>query len=319
MAKVIIGIHGLGNKPRKEVLEDWWEKSIIEGLEKLDKPYLLPHFEMVYWADIIHDKPLDENIEDKNDPYYIEEKYMPGVEDPVPENNSIRQKVLDFIEGQLDKLILNKDFTVNYSAITDLFIRRYFKDLELYYAKECHDKNDIKCVARTLIRERLAEVINKYKYDEIMLVAHSMGSIIAYDVLTFVLPEIKIHTFISFGSPLGFPVVQGKIASEWQSKKIDRPNLKTPPGVTNHWYNFADLRDKIAVIYQLGKNYDANGHGIAPRDFVVHNDYRTEVEPNHHKSFGYLRTPELAEVLYSFAKKENLIARIVSKMRSLAR
>lgn len=314
MAKVIIGIHGLGNKPRKEVLEKWWKKSMIEGLEKLNKPYKLPRFEMVYWADVIYDKPLDENITDIYDPYYISEKYIPGLANPIAENNSLRQRVLNFIEEQLDKLFLNADFTVNYSRITDMLIHRYFRDLELYYAKKCNDKNDIRCVARTLIRERLALVLDKYKHDEIILISHSMGSIIAYDVLTFLMPEINIHSFISLGSPLGFPVVQGKIASEWQSKKIKQPNLKTPPGVTNQWYNFADLRDKVAMIYQLSKNFEANGHGIVPKDFVVHNDYQTEIEPNHHKSFGYLRTPELAEVLYPFIYERNTFQKLKSKV-----
>ncbi len=33
MTKVIIGIHGLANKPMRETLADWWEKAIREGLE----------------------------------------------------------------------------------------------------------------------------------------------------------------------------------------------------------------------------------------------------------------------------------------------
>ena len=35
MAKVIIGIHGLGNKPPKDILEKWWKLSIEEGFKKM--------------------------------------------------------------------------------------------------------------------------------------------------------------------------------------------------------------------------------------------------------------------------------------------
>ena len=33
MAKVIIAIHGLANKPPKKLLENWWKKAINEGYE----------------------------------------------------------------------------------------------------------------------------------------------------------------------------------------------------------------------------------------------------------------------------------------------
>lgn len=300
MAKVIIGIHGLGNKPSKEILEEWWRMAMQEGLDKLDKPYELPKFELVYWADILYEKPLDGQIEDKEDSYFLEEKYTTGFQHLVPEDHSLRQKVLDFLEGQLDKLILNDDFTINYNGITDAFIHRYFKDLEVYYAKECADQNDIRCTARKLIRECLVSVLEKYKDDEILLIGHSMGSIVAYDVLTFLDPDINIHTFITIGSPLGFPVVQGKIAAEWHSKRLVPPKLKTPSRVKKHWYNFADLKDKVALIYQLSKNYKANSRGIKPRDFVVNNDYQINDEANHHKSFGYLRTEPFSQVILEY-------------------
>jgi len=34
MAKVIIGIHGLANKPEKEALKQWWHDAIVEGGQK---------------------------------------------------------------------------------------------------------------------------------------------------------------------------------------------------------------------------------------------------------------------------------------------
>ena len=317
MAKVIIGIHGLGNKPPKETLEDWWKKAMLEGLNKLNTPYNFPTFEFVYWADILYEKPLDEKINDKNDPYFLDEGYTPGLPDFESEDNSIRQKVLDFLEEQLDKLFLNDDLTINYNGISDAIIHRYFKDLEIYYAEECFDDNDIRCEARKLIRDRLVEVIQKYKGDDIFLIGHSMGSIIAYDVLTFLMPEINIHTFITIGSPLGFPVVQGKIAAEWHAKRLVPPNLKTPPRVKKHWYNFADLNDKVALIYQLSKNFKANWRGIKPMDFVVYNDYQIENEFNPHKSFGYLRTPEFSKVLHEFSVEESFTKKVLSRFYSI--
>ncbi len=317
MANVIIGIHGLGNKPSKDLLEDWWEKAMLEGLDKLDKSYDLPKFELVYWADILYEKPLDARIEDIEDPYYLDEPYTPGRNDFEVEDHRVRQKILDFLEDQLDSLFLNDDLTINYAGITDVFIGRYFKDLEVYYAKECLDKNDIRCNERQLIRDRLVEVLNKYKNYNIILIAHSMGSIIAYDVLTFLLPEFNIHTFITIGSPLGFPIIQGKIAAEWNAKKLVPAKLKTPPGVKKYWYNFADLQDKVALIYNLSNNYEANWRNIKPLNFVVNNDYHSEKDFNPHKSFGYLRTSEFSSILSGFCTGQGFVIKMLHLFFSL--
>lgn len=314
MAKVIIGIHGLGNKPSKNILENWWREAMLEGLEKLNKPLDLPEFELVYWSDILHKQPQDVNILEADNPLHLHEKYVHGLANIEPEDNSLRQKLLNFLEDQLDKLFLNDDLTINYSGISDAIIHRYFKDLEFYYTQECLDKNNDKCTARSMIRDRLVEVVEKYKDDEIMLIGHSMGSIIAYDVLTFLMPDIRIHTFVTIGSPLGFPVVQGKIAAEWSSKRLVPPKLKTPPGVKRHWYNFADLKDKVALIYQLDKNFRRNYRGIKVQDFIVQNDYQIDGNANHHKSYGYLRTKEFSAALSKFSHRKSILKNLLSKI-----
>ena len=85
MKKVIIGIHGLKNKAPRKLLSDWWQDSIHEGLNRhcTDKDF---HFELVYWADLNYEKPLDPNINDKDDPLYIINPYVPGIGvDEIPE------------------------------------------------------------------------------------------------------------------------------------------------------------------------------------------------------------------------------------------
>jgi hypothetical protein len=65
--KIIIGVHGLGNKPSKELLETWWKWAIMEGLRIVGKPRFDINFELVYWADIQYPNPLNPNITDEDD------------------------------------------------------------------------------------------------------------------------------------------------------------------------------------------------------------------------------------------------------------
>ena len=306
MSKVIIGIHGLGNKPSKKTLEEWWIKSILEGLEGIDKNKINFNFELIYWADVLNEKPLDETIIDREDPYYLEEKYNPAPGNLNPKEHRIRKKILGFLEKQMDKIFLNEDLSINYSFISDIIIHKYFKELEIYYTEECYDSENIKCAAKDIIRKRAVEVIRKYKKQEIMLIAHSMGSIIAYDVLTFILPEIKIDTFVTMGSPLGLPIIMSKIASEQNMKVHMKEKLKTPPGVKRNWYNFSDLEDKVAMNYNLEDDYNENALGVKATDIIVNNNYEINGERNPHKSYGYLRTTEFSKVLYEFLIRKKI-------------
>ena len=306
MANVIIGIHGLGNKPPRQLLEHWWELAMIEGLKANNFDILFPKFEMVYWADVLYDKALSKSEKDINSPWYLIERYVKASKDFPYENHETREKIVDYLGHQLNKVFLNDDLSLNYSFITDTIVHRYFKDLEAYYAESLNVGKDKVCKAKDLIRKRLLEVLEKYKDDNIMLVSHSMGSIVAFDVLKFNTPHININTFITMGSPLGLPVVITKIAAEQKQIYTDGMQMATPAAVLKNWYNFADILDKVAFYFKLADDFSENLHGIKPIDFLVVNNYETEEIRNPHKSFGYLRTPEFSKVLHEFIATEQL-------------
>ncbi len=298
MLKVIIGIHGLGNKPPKNTLEKWWISSINEGLKKIGKPIPPFTFELVYWADILHEKPKDINCTDKNDPLCLREKYLPSTGSSIAEDHSTRKKILDYLNKEIDSLFLNEDFTLNYSFVSDKIISHWFKDLEAYYTENPITGTSTK--ANELIRKRTVDVLQKYANDEILVIAHSMGSIIAYDVLAFDVPKIKVDSFITIGSPLGVPVVKSKIAAERKLNHIKTKHLHTPGSIERRWYNFSDLEDKVAFNYKLSDDYGINRNLVKPIDFIVNNDYEINGERNPHKSYGYLRTTEVASKITEF-------------------
>ncbi len=128
-----------------------------------------------------------------------------------------------------------------------------------------------------------------------MLIAHSMGSIIAYDVLadaSRTLPGLEISHFVTVGSPLGLAAVKEMIAAPWRV-----------PECVARWSNFADPRDHVARWdTRLSSDYRANGTGVTVSDHLVINGYLSPSgKPNPHKIYGYLRTPEMSELIASFA------------------
>lgn len=319
MKKVIIGVHGLGNKPPKYLLEKWWKDAIKEGFNKIDLNIQMPEFELVYWADILHEKPLNKWEKDPDSPHYLKEPYKKSSKKYIIEDHTYQQDLIDFISTQLNKIFLNEDKTLNYGFISDFILHNFFKDLEIYYTEVCKDKYDVTCKAKHLIRKRIIDVINKYKDDEILIIAHSMGSIITFDVLSFLLPETKIHTLVTIGSPLGLPVVISKIASEYKTNPNAQGYMATPPGVTHHWFNLADIQDKVALNYKLNDDFNSNSNGVTPIDSLIVNDFEIDNHKNSHKSYGYLRAPEMSKILSGFMnkKKTNLADKVVGKLEQL--
>jgi len=304
MARIIIGIHGLGNKPDKPTLKKWWRMSMIEGLKSIGKEDTsISKFEMVYWADVMYEKPLDKSVKNPESPFLLEERYTKAPSDFQVEDHSLRMSIIDFIGKQLNDIFLNEDFSLNYSFITDYIVSKYFRELEVYYRDDC-EENIQECKTKDKIKSRLVNALEKYKNDEIMLVCHSMGTIIAYDVLTFLAPQIKVHSLVTMGSPLGLPVIISKIAAEHKRRMEKEIKMVTPPGVYINWFNFSDILDKIAFNFKLADDFTENDHGVKPVDFQVVNDYHINGVHNPHKSFGYLRTKEFAKVLYEFITRD---------------
>jgi len=306
MKKVIIGIHGLGNKPPKSLLQKWWKDSIVEGFINASLSAKLPDFELIYWADILYDKPMNNREKDHKSIYFLDEPYTKAPDTSELKDHTFRKRVLKFISKYLKKILLNEDKTLNYSFLTGYIVKKYFKDLDIYYLDDCKDENNNLCKARELIRNRIADAINKYEDCEICIIAHSMGSIVAYDVLNYLLPNKKISTFITIGSPLGLPIVISKIAEEQKKLFCEKPILTTPPGITSNWFNLADLNDFVALNYRIEDDFSSNEYNVAPQDVLVRNNYHINGISNPHKSFGYLRAPEVSLILDEFIGNEDL-------------
>ncbi|MCG8617152.1 MAG: hypothetical protein MI802_13115, partial [Desulfobacterales bacterium] len=257
MSKVLIGIHGLSNKPEKEVLASWWEKAILEGLTKntgMENPII--DFQSVYWADVTYDNP------DPNPDAYQEAPN--GALKTYEESwmDSIRKNVFEWGGNIVDA---TKKY-LGMNSIADEVLKRKLTDLSRYYKDQ---------TVRNELRKRLHETILDNREKRIMILSHSMGTIIAYDVLRKLgadFPRIVIDHFVTLGSPLGLPHVKHKIAME-------HTHVRTP-SIVKKWSNFADKRDPVALDINLVGDYEPNADGVQVTDDLVANDW----SGIHHKS-----------------------------------
>lgn len=310
--RIIIAIHGLDNKPCKKILKKWWQKSIIEGLSLHEHEVNKFEFEMVYWAHVLYEQPLDPTINEEEHPLYLDEPYVPMVTEKKVRRKSRLKRLFDKFEGVVDGLFLSKNNFINFEYIFNAVIKRSFRDLDTYYNDDLKMDTQLdEPHAREKIRNHLREALQEHKNKEIMLIAHSMGSIIAYDVIYELQSEVDIHTFITIGSPLGLPMIMKKIFEQQKQSFDPTSKLKTPENV-HRWYNHADEHDRVAMNSDLAQEFEANNLGIKPIDSAIENDFKHWKTGNAHKSYGYLRTPEIAKIIGSFLNDQptNILQKI---------
>jgi hypothetical protein len=276
----VLGIHGLLNKPPAETLETWWRESLDEGLRRnVDATPDYP-FTLAYWADVRHAAPIA--LEDLDQPYVPAAGAGPL---PAYEGGPLHQArafVSKWGGAALDK---EKDL-IGLGRNVESMIGVGFDDLDEYYQN---------ADTRRRMRDRLQKLLLEHRDDRILLVAHSMGSIIAYDVLRELEsdPSFSVAHLVTIGSPLGLPIVARKVREEFGG-------TTTPRGVLR-WTNVSDPGDKVALDCELADEYEPSADGVAVTDVFIVNGYVTEAgEANNHKSYGYLRAPELTALLVEF-------------------
>lgn len=277
MSHIILGIHGLGNKPPKEQHGPDWLKAIHEGLERnCSLTGAQIHFDLIFWAPINYDPLL------LNDP---EPYRVTPLDQPI---KKYRDGWLSLIRAYASDvpgdMITKAREWLGVGPLTDLVLSKKLTDLGKYRSDQ---------VNRDTLRGMVKKAIVDNQNKRITLIAHSMGSIVAYDALRELGHDnvnIHVDNFITIGSPLGLPMVVTDIHKEWGT-------LRTP-SLVRRWVNFADPRDPVAFDTHLRNDYDANDQGVRVEDDVILNNYVDEGQkPNYHKIYGYLRCPEMSDVL----------------------
>lgn len=279
---VIIGIHGLRNKPPADNLQALWARGILDGLQRNEGRTSDegPRFKMVYWADVTYPEG---SLDPRDYPVYDGTGKFPEYEEGFWA--SLRAFGSDLLDTPLDAA---KQLT-GIDPAGEVFLRKRFEDLHRYY-----NEADIRDALRKRMRDALTSPENVGK--RVMVIAHSMGSIVAYDTLRLIGQErrdIVVDHFVTIGSPLGLPTVKYKI---WE----ENDRVRTP-SIVRKWTNLSERRDPVAFDTHLARDFKPNDAGVAVRDDLVINDtVPGKGLPDFHSSVGYLRTPEMSRIIRDF-------------------
>ncbi|MFQ6030532.1 MAG: hypothetical protein ACE5Q6_23920 [Dehalococcoidia bacterium] len=321
--KVIIGIHGLSNKPEKQTLKEWWWKSITDGVSAkrngggspstdAERGEILGENDcaMAYWADIMYQYPT-----------YVYTSTQPYVKisGPPPAYQTgpfdlVRKWFRSAVTSLWDRR--RRLFSTElYDRLANQFLKVLLKDLHYYwnegsvrpftYWKDdawVSEPREIKAEElQACLKDEVQAKLEEDPESEILVIAHSMGTIIAFDCIAgpdWPVPEGHKVQLITIGSPLGLPTVRAHL------QRDARGRVSYPENRLISWHNFADPKDLVAAVPYLRPHFkDSNGTAQV-EDSLIQNDYHDrDNSRNSHKSFGYLRCPEVATLIDDFLRR----------------
>jgi len=159
------------------------------------------------------------------------------------------------------------------------------------------NKNNIACDIREIFKKEIRPLLNNN--DEVLIIGHSLGSVIAYDAI-WELSHIEHITnkidFLTIGSPLGMNYVQQRLmGNKYLGKKKYPTNIR-------RWINISAEGDVTALdrIFSddFGEMLDLKIiDSIEDHCEGIYNFFRNDEGLNCHRSYGYLVNPIVGKVI----------------------
>jgi len=280
-AKSVVYIHGIGNKIVAPALKLEWDHALYAR-------DLGQTSQMAYWADIRYPEPLGSNNDlappietadsadvanfgsaDETVAQITSMAAYDGLDDPEAAamfDSKFAHELIaseSLVMPQAETLAVDPTAPIpglirepGFWLVTKLFI----PDAHAYFFNRQQ---------RQGIQDRLRTVLESAP-KPVLIVAHSLGSIIAYDVLhEDRFADLHVAALLTFGSQLGVRAIQDRV----------RPPLEVPTPVLGGWHNYLDKNDRLP----MGK--------LLKPFFVPHVIYDHWVDnpaPNNHDGVSYL-------------------------------
>ena len=235
----IVFIHGLSNKPPVEDLRRIWLDSLrasVDGDQGFDLSSVGVRDSFVYWANHFYDTPLSASDYESRSKE-LADSVSDEVELQASEWMTAMSAKFPMEEEEVFEDAPVSDDTEEYERIPlPWFIKKKIME---HFLKEAHAYLFNVDGVRDTIRDQVIEVLNAAAPDSPkVLVGHSQGSMIAYDILTGDDRCPEVDGLLTLGSPLGVDEVQDKLV--WTREN------GFPHKVKGDWVNVYDPFDVVA-------------------------------------------------------------------------
>lgn len=278
---LILYVPGLLPKPEPGVHKVALRRCLVEGVRRLD-PQIANDiansersFDVVAWTYDFYRERRDFSLDAASVDTLIEQAN--ATQQDIIEASSAGKRLLRWIYRVGDMF----PFLIPHLASER--VELHMRDLRRYV----RNVNDIGEHTREMLKMPLRAAHESHR--PVLLIAHSMGSVIAYDSLWEMShdarDELQLDVFLTMGSPLGQNYLQRRILGH------DLSGTARYPENIRRWINLAAVGDMTAIDPVLkndfGEMLDLDIVECID-DIEIYNFFRLQGELNVHAEYGYL-------------------------------
>lgn len=295
----IIVVHGRGAKPPKECKLRYVRQVLIESVRRVDPKvarWLKVHPEVIqlaYCADLFHRR------------FKLRPESCAGYREPIRRLLHESERYPNWVLFRSFLRDLGADVAGLLARLFSLETRRlyfesHFSDVIPYFSDAA-----FAAAIRQRLKRLLVPALRSGR--RILLIGHSLGSIVAYDTLWEISHRVRhrsiwkraVTCFLTLGSPLGDETVRAHLLG-W-----DRPGRQRFPTNVQRWVNLSARGDLICYDARLGNDFRPMRRlGLIP-DIEEKANLCTIYRGrdgvwNPHKLYGYLILPEVGRLVADF-------------------
>ena len=289
-AAQIIFVPGLLPKPREEIHCEALLRCLLAGVERIDPDIAAQlvaaqgSFELVSWTYDFYGEHRDFALD------------APSV-DALIEQGEVRQRDQDEATGWRKRLarsvlMLADHLPFLIPHVVNDRMRLHLRDLRRYLG----NRNEVAEHTRDILKTSMRKARDAGR--PILLIAHSMGSVIAYEALWQMSranrEAMQVDLLLTMGSPLGQRYMQQRIKGSDSIGSVRYPNN------VRQWINLSAAGDMTALDSSLRNDFDAmlcEGLVESIDDRRIYNWFRLDGVLNPHAEYGYLINPETAAIV----------------------
>lgn len=278
---LILYIPGLMPKPEPEAHRRELFRCLVEGVRRIDPKAAaglqdcFHCFDIVSWTYDFYGEHYDINLDLSSIGALL--KQQEPTEKDIAEAVSWKRRLLRTIykAGDILPFLIPK--------LADETLELHLRDLQRYTKNE----NDVAECTRRMLKIPLEAAASVGR--PILLLAHSMGSVIAYDALWQLSHDqqqnVPIDRLITMGSPLGQRYIQQRLLGRKEK------GAKRYPHNIRHWVNISAVGELTALDMELRNDFgEMEALGLLDKieDLDTFNFFRLNGVLNVHAEYGYL-------------------------------
>lgn len=294
--KQIIYVPGKNPKPEPALHSALIWRTLLEGVRRADRAVAgslqagYPQFHLVGWNYLYYHEYKDITSD------------IPWIDALINKHGPTEQDIRDARSWNiwLSRILLTlADHIPLLIRMLPEEVRGTAREIDRYF----NNTGDVAREIRELLKQTLRPMLEQQQ--DVLLIGHSLGSVIAYDALWELTHREGLTgkvDFLTLGSPMGMHYIQRRLLG------MNGHAEKSYPGLIRRWINLAAEGDVTALNQKLSESFQPmleQGLVVSIEDHChgIYNYFRSDEGLNCHRSYGYFVSPAVGSIIADWWKQ----------------